>query len=125
MTATNIVHHRREAGFSLAETLIAVAIIAGVTAMAFDTIGQDARIARQMHARREAAAIAQSELARAVVGDGAESGVQGDFAWRVARAPYRAQGIDEEGRLERVAVQVSDVARRRPLVTLQTLTVRP
>jgi type II secretory pathway pseudopilin PulG len=56
---------RKEQGFALAETLVAVAILAGMTALLYDSIASNARVSRLAEQRRAAVVVAQSALALA------------------------------------------------------------
>lgn len=124
-------HHlrrHRERGFSLVEALIALAIVAGTTAMLYATIGQDARTRRAADERRIALALARSALDRAGAGDPASEGRWHDLSWHVAREPYTGPGGASDpfdpAPLERISVTVTD-ARRLPLLSLATVRIRP
>lgn len=113
----------REAGFALAETLVAAAIIAGMTALTFGIVAQDAHVQSAMRERREAVLVAQSVLAQAVAGaEQREVGETGDLHWQIARRPYddgsRGSGTIA---LHQLGVRVSDRGSGRPLVALETL----
>jgi hypothetical protein len=124
MTVSPLRGSRREAGFALAETLIAAAIIAGVTVLAFDVIAQDARVRIAMRERREAVLVAQSMLAGAAAGAvRTDHGETDGLRWRLARNSYDSGGSAEVP-LDRIVVRVSDASTGRGLVSLETLALR-
>ena len=85
----------REDGFTLVETLIALAIAGLSFAVLYKIISDDLDRTRRVRDEATAAALAQSLLARAQADDrpAASSGrAAGGFAWRVAVDPHRGIG---------------------------------
>ena len=74
-----------EAGFSLVEALIALAIIAAMTLALLAAVIEDARGRRMMRERREALMVAQSALDNAVGGEGGDAGHWGRYVWHLDR----------------------------------------
>ena len=60
-----MIARRHEQGFALAETLVAAAIMAGMTALLYESIALNARASRLAEQRRAAVVVAQSALALA------------------------------------------------------------
>lgn len=121
----------REAGFSLAEALVALAIIAALSAAMLQTLADTTRRHTQVEQRRRAAMVAQSALARIAAGDRSDSGQDGDLSWHATRQPYDAGGRIGAGSsfavaapLEHVAVSVEDSAHHR-LLTLASVRIAP
>ncbi|MFM9976617.1 MAG: prepilin-type N-terminal cleavage/methylation domain-containing protein [Sphingomonadaceae bacterium] len=113
----------REAGFGLVETLIAMAIVAMMTAMVFNTIALNARTMTAVTERRAAALLATSALDAAVGGTGvAEAGQSGALRWQVAVEPYRPASDQAPG-LDLVTVTVSPVAANRVVLRLRSLRI--
>lgn len=117
----------RDAGFSLIEALIALAIIAAMTGALVETVAADAHARFAVEERREALLIAQSALDAAKGGETTDSGSahgQGpDLAWHIDRAPYDAgSAAFAATRLEQLTVTVAD-ARGHPLAQLATVRI--
>jgi general secretion pathway protein I len=116
----------REAGFSLVETLIAMAIIAAMMAMTFGGIAINARTTRAMFDRRAAVMVAKSALDAAVSSnDGEEmpqSGADGNLRWQIAVEPYQSR-VDTAPQLDLVTVTVAPVGSDRPVLRLCTLRI--
>jgi prepilin-type N-terminal cleavage/methylation domain-containing protein len=113
-----------ERGFSLVEVLVALAIIAAMTGVLVQTVGQDAHIRRTMRERRLALMVAQSALDRTVAGDSADNGRWGDLTWHIERAPYGAVDPLDRAPLEQLTASVTG-ENHQPLVTLTTVRIRP
>ena len=112
-----------QSGFSLVETLIATAIIAGMTMMAFQTISANAQATRLMIDRRAAVLVAKSALDSAIGStDMARTGVSGALQWRLSVEPYqpRANGAPP---LDRVTVIVASAQSGRSVLRLSSLRV--
>ncbi|MEP9360943.1 type II secretion system protein [Sphingomonas sp. KR3-1] len=112
-------------GFSLVETLVALAVIAMMSGLLFDSIGTNAHLAQTVAARREAMLLAQSLLAattapsdsRAV----ADSGSSRNLSWRISRLPRGGGALDSGIPLEEVRIDVADRATGRRLASVRTL----
>jgi len=113
----------REAGFSLVETLIALAIIAAMTGVMADISVQDARAQAAVRDRRLAAIVARSALDRAAAGEGADAGEDAGLAWHIAREPYGDADPFDPLPLEQLAVTVASHSGQ-PLLTLVTVRSR-
>lgn len=115
----------REAGFSIVETLIAVAIVATMSAALFGVVMRDAQARRMLADRRVAIAIAQSRLDQAslsgVAGDLPTNGREEGLDWRIATTPYGGNAREGGPPLREVTVEVFRPGLPRPLVRLQTL----
>ncbi len=112
-----------QSGFSLVETLIATAIIAGMTMMAFQTISANAQATRLMIDRRAAVLVAKSALDSAIGStDMARTGASGALQWRLSVEPYqpRANGAPP---LDRVTVIVASAQSGRSVLRLSSLRV--
>lgn len=114
---------RDEHGFALVEALVALAIVAVMSGLFFQTLSGSARAAKGIEARRLAVLIAQSQLA-AAQGGAIRSGDEGNSAglhWSLSREPW-GQGARSSGlALERLRVSVSTPGSSRPVVTLESL----
>jgi prepilin-type N-terminal cleavage/methylation domain-containing protein len=111
-----------EAGFTLVEVLVALAIIATMAGAAFAAIAQDAYTRRAVRLRGEALLIAQSALDRAVAGERVDNGRLGPLAWHVERQAYGAADPIGHDALEEVTVHVDDDAGR-PVISLSTVRI--
>lgn len=114
-----------EAGFSLVETLVSLAVIAGMSGVLFEAIGTNARAARQVAQKREAILLARSLLAHAVVppgtGELADAGQSGGFSWRFSRHGVGGGARDSGVPLQEVRIHVFDRETGRQLVDVRTL----
>lgn len=115
-----------EAGFSLVETLIAMAIIAAMMAMTFGGIAINARTTQKMLDRRAAVMVAKSALDLAVGSDRSaevtRSGTDGNLRWQIGVESYQPR-VDKAPPLELVTVTVSPVGSDRPVLQLRTLRI--
>ncbi|MGI9375009.1 MAG: type II secretion system protein [Tsuneonella suprasediminis] len=114
-----------EAGFSLIETLVALTVIAAMSALLFAAISAQAQAADRVEQKREAILLARSLLAQATVprgpGELADAGRWRNFAWRFT---YRAVGggaRDTSVPLQRVRVDVLERTTGHRLVRVETL----
>ncbi|HEX7853235.1 MAG TPA: prepilin-type N-terminal cleavage/methylation domain-containing protein [Sphingobium sp.] len=116
---------RPEEGFSLIETLVALAIIASMTALLFDAISLNARMTERVARKREAILLARSLLAQASIPDGqgamAEKGQWRTLYWRLSHRTIDGGARDAGVPLEEVRVEVFDGLSRRRLTHVQTL----
>jgi len=114
-----------EAGFSLVETLVALAVIAGMSGMLFESISTQARAADRVARKREAILLARSLLAQAMVPQGpgalAETGRWRDLSWRFTQNAVGGGARDSAAALQRLRIDVMDRATGRRLVGVQTL----
>jgi type II secretory pathway pseudopilin PulG len=112
-------------GFALAETLVAAAIIAIMTGVAFQSIASNAQSMRMIDARRQGLAVAQSALAlaeaRSPLMSGETSGAEGGYRWIVTTSTYNDNARSDGPPLMLLTVDVTGTADRRPLVHLETL----
>ncbi|CAM8663144.1 type II secretion system protein [Sphingobium sp. H39-3-25] len=114
-----------EAGFSLVETLVSLAVIAGMSAMLFDSVSTHALAGNRTAQKREAVLLARSLLAHASITSGPgelpESGHQGDLAWRYTHHTVRSEARDSAAALQQVRIDVLDRNTGRQLVRVETL----
>jgi len=117
-----------EGGFALAETLIAVAIIAAMLGVTFQILSTASRASSMLRDQRRAALFAASIMARVgtdiALVSGATDGQTDGLDWRVDIEPYRASSSDEAAEsphLLRVDVSVALPSRERGRVELQSL----
>ncbi|MEO0030998.1 MAG: hypothetical protein RIS94_756 [Pseudomonadota bacterium] len=120
---------RSEDGFLLVEAMVALAIVALVGGMVFETVWQSARTRLTVQHRREAVLLANSVLAAATI-DGvdmpiAAQGRDGSLDWHVTRESF-AQDDDRSGQpLQQVSVTITDAADGRQLARLDGLKAAP
>lgn len=119
------VPEERSEGFSLVETLVALAVIAMMSGLFFDSISANAKLAHTVAARREAMLLAQSLLAAATAPsdarDVADSGSSRNLRWRIVRAPRGGGARDGGIPLEEVRIEVADRVTGRRLTSVRTL----
>lgn len=112
-------------GFSLVETLVALAVIAAMCAMLFEAIGASARASEQLAERRAAVLLARSLLAQAAIPPGAgrleAAGRAQGLAWRFARRPVGGGARDTGRALEEIRIEVLDAASGQRLTSVRTL----
>ncbi len=118
---------RDDAGFSLIEALIALAIIAAMTGALVETVAADAHARLAVDQRRAALLIAQSALDRAKGGEAIDSGRAAgsgpELAWHIDRQPYQQDAVPFAAtRLEQLTVTVED-AGGRALARLATVRI--
>ncbi|MBV9994440.1 MAG: hypothetical protein JO127_04425 [Caulobacteraceae bacterium] len=129
--STKKTHGARVDGGSLfVEAVIAAAIVALALAATFRAIAESADRGRRIETHREAALVAQSELASVgsdiPLQEGGTSGVAGDLVWRLEVSPY-SDGVDASavGALWRVTVAVRPRTGAADIVRLETLRLGP
>jgi len=114
-----------EEGFSLIETLVSLAVIAGMSGMLFAAISAHAQAAGRVVQKREAILLARSLLAQATMPEGpgqlADTGRWRDFSWRFTRRTVGGGARDTTVPLQRVRIDVIDGTTGRRLVSVQTL----
>lgn len=118
-------------GFLLVEALVALAIVALMAALVFDTVWQMGKTAVVASEKRQALLLAQSVLAAAIVPGPvmpiSPRGTEGPLAWQVASEAFgvsNASGAGDGLPLETVRVAITDAATGRVLVQLETLKAR-
>ena len=115
-----------QAGFSLVETLIAMAIIATMMAMTFGGIAVNARTTQAMLDRRAALMVAKSALDMAMAsdcrGDMPMSGSDGQLRWQISVEPYQPR-VDTAPPLDLVKVTVTPLGSSRAILQLRTLRI--
>lgn len=118
-----------EQGFSLIETLIALAIVTAMTAALVTTTGQDARTRLAVQQRREALLVAQSVLDQMADANAPIQGQWCGFGWRVSRQPYEMADPLDRHPLEQITVAVGAVGaigtRRGEILRLTTVRIKP
>lgn len=116
---------RADAGFSLVETLVAIAVIAVMATLLFQTIATTARLSHQAQQRRAAVLLAQSLLDQSVAASGralaAGSGRSQGLAWTVRTRAAPDNAGDSGPRLDEVRIDVADEASGRSLARVRTL----
>lgn len=113
----------RDQGFSLIETLIALAIFAAMTAALVNTTAQDARTRLAVQHRREALLVAQSALDQVADVNAASGGQWQGYAWTVSRRPFQLADPLDRHPLEQITVVV-DVSGRQ-ILQLSTVRIKP
>lgn len=112
-------------GFSLAETLVALAVIAMMSGLLFQAISNNVRLSQGVAARREAMLLAQSLLAAASAPSDARSaadhGSARGMSWRITRSPRTRDARDGGLPLEEVRIDVADATTGRMLTQVRTL----
>jgi hypothetical protein len=115
-----------QTGFSLVETLIAMAIMATMMAMTFGGIAVNARMTQAMLDRRAAVMVAKSALDMAMASDGRGdmpmSGSDGQLRWQISVEPYQPQ-VEAAPRLDLVKVTVTPLGSSRAILQLRTLRI--
>lgn len=111
-------------GFLLVEALVALAIVAMMAGLVFETTWQMARTAAQTDDRRQALLLARSVLAAASVTGQVPaipaSGSDNGLAWQVRLEPFN--GVEQPGvPLQQVHVVISDAAHGTRLAALDGL----
>lgn len=112
-----------EAGFSLVEALVALAVIAATVSAFLATLGQDAQLEGAASRRSQAVMVARSALDRAMGGDNTPAGRDQGLGWQVARQPHGLSDSLDRVKLEDVVVTVSSDGVT-PIVTLKSIRVR-
>ena len=114
-----------EQGFSLIETLVALAVIAGMSAMLFESVSTHAQAANRMAQKREAILFARSLLAQASIAAGpgelAGSGRWRDLSWRFTRRSIDGGARDSAAALQQVRIDILDRETGRRIVRVETL----
>ena len=113
-------------GFTLIETLIATAIIAGMVGTTYQVITTSARQTGEVENRRLAILVAQSQIAAVGAaqnsGFGETRGVTDGIRWRIVIDAYRS-GPVSAARLEQVRVTTGLDSDGRDLFTVRTIRV--
>ncbi|ATY34228.1 type II secretion system protein [Sphingomonas psychrotolerans] len=112
-------------GFSLVETLVALAVIAAMSALLFEMVSANAGFAQATAKRREAVLLAESLLAATTAPSDshtvADTGKARGFNWRITRARRGGGARDTGIPLEEVRITVTDGTTGRSLTSVQTL----
>lgn len=98
---------RGEAGFTLIEALVALAILGVALASVLRAYGAGFRSAERAEMQTHALLLADSRLAEAttmLTEPGESRGREAGYAWRVTASPFPVQGVDEP--LLRIEVRV-------------------
>lgn len=115
-----------EAGFGLVETLIAITIIAAMTAVTFQSIVVNARAMQAVEDRRAAVLVAKSALDAAVGGSvgigGPDGGNDGRMHWQVTVTPFQSR-LGNAPSLDLVTATVTVRGTDRPILQLRTLKI--
>ncbi len=116
----------RDKGFTLIETLTALAIVAAMTTALIDTIARDARIRLAVQHRREALMVAQSALDQMEDANAASNGQWRDYVWRVSREPFGLADPLDRHPLEQLVVVVGNASDKGHEITrLSTVRLKP
>ncbi len=114
-----------EAGFSLVESLVALAVIASMASLLFEAVSINARAAQHVAQKRAAIMLARSLLAQAVLPSGPdqleETGQSNDMSWRLSRRSIDRGARNEDVPLEEVRIDINERATGRSLTTIRTL----
>ncbi len=117
---------RKTNGFSLVETLVATAIIAGGLGATYQIVGAAARQTRTVEDRRLAILVAQSQLAAVGAAQsnsfGETRGVTDGIRWRITIKPWRGGGVSAV-KLDDVRVTTGLDSDGRDLFTVNTIRV--
>ena len=119
-----------EAGFSLIEMLIALAIVTAMTGALVGTVGQDARARLAVQQRREALLVAQSVLDQVAGANAPLEGRWRGYGWRVVRQPFQLADPLDRHPLEEITVSVGALGgvagvKRSEIVRLSTVRIKP
>ncbi|MBX9664015.1 type II secretion system protein [Novosphingobium sp.] len=119
-----------EAGFSLIEMLIALAIVTAMTGALVGTVGQDARARLAVQQRREALLVAQSVLDQMADANAPLEGRWRGYGWRVLRQPYQLADPLDRHPLEQITVSVGAIggvagSKRGEIIRLSTVRIKP
>lgn len=113
-----------EAGFTLAEVLVALAIVAAIGGALAGTVAQNGLARARSRDREAAILLAQSALDRAAAGDTSPDGEWQGLRWQVERSAYGIADPQAAAPLEELTVRVTG-RDRAPLLTLATVRIRP
>ncbi len=118
-----IVPRLDERGFALVEALVALAIIAVMSGLFFQTLSGSVQASRGIEARRLAVLIAQSQLAAAEAGAirSADEGDSVGMHWTVEIEPWGQGARSGSLALDRIVVSVVAPGSSRPAMTLESL----
>jgi type II secretory pathway pseudopilin PulG len=118
----------REQGFALAETLVAAAIVAGMTALLYQCIASNARATQLVAQSRTAMSLAQSALAQATTSvppaEFLELRGPDGFVAAISVSPYNDNARSDGPPLEQVVVTVRLQPESKPLLRLESLRLK-
>ncbi len=111
-----------ERGFALLDALVALGIVAVVTALFFQIVSSTALTARGLDERRDAYSIAQSLLAESLV-DGVpeRAGQAGRYRWHVTATPFRSEATQNGPGVTKITVVVENGETGRAVAVLSSL----
>ena len=113
---------RARRGFTLAETLVALLLVAGATGLFYQMVSANADATRAAEQRRIAWLVAQSVMASAHAGDAlGASGTSAGFGWRIDRRRSGGGARATGPGFVALTVGVRPAGSARPIVELRTL----
>lgn len=114
-----------ETGFTLIETLVALAIISAMVAVLFNAISTQAGLSQELVRRRAAVLVAQSLLDQTATPTASRNlpanGNAGRLGWRIARRTFGGGARDSAPPLEEIQIDVIDRTTNRRLTSVRTL----
>lgn len=115
-----------QAGFSLVEVLVALAIGALVTTMTLGTLTEGLARTRNGEKVLEAKQLAQSRLREWYVTDDprGEQGVAGDYQWRIEARPYLLNPADQTSSTGQPLLEITVTVEWEDDQAIRTLTLR-
>ncbi|MGV3510856.1 MAG: PulJ/GspJ family protein [Novosphingobium sp.] len=118
-----ILKRRTERGFALVEAMVALAIVAGMSVLFFQTLSGSSRAAEGIEVRRLAVLIAQSQLAAAEAGAirPGEEGESAGMHWSLSAEPWEQTARSGGLQLQKLQVSVSLAGSSRPVMVLESL----
>ncbi len=115
-----------QAGFSLVEVLVALAIGALVTTMTLGTLSEGLGRTRNGEKMLAAKQLAQSRLQEWYVTDDprSEQGVAGDYQWRIEARPYLLNPADQASSIGQQLSEITVTVEWEDDQAIRTLTLR-
>jgi Tfp pilus assembly protein PilV len=119
---------REEQGFALAETMVAAAIMAGMTGLLYQCIAASARATQLVVQRREAVSLAQSALSQATIGvppaEFQELRGPDGYVAAISISPYNYNARSDGPPLDHIVVTVRRGPEQKPLLRLESLRLK-